>query len=210
MSNILSSIAEELSNRFLRLDPDTLERFVDLDGKVICIHIKSTSFKLYIRPFGGGFRIFEDWEGEPNVTLTGSAFAFAKLAASEGDTDLFFKRKIVMEGDSRLGQRFRRIMEEIDIDWEDIASRYIGDVAAHQMGKLARQSRQWGSDAADTLGKDFAEYFQEEQPELAKKEPVEEFMRAVDTLRADTDRLQKRLERLQQQLQQRLKEKFTP
>ncbi|HEC13751.1 MAG TPA: sterol-binding protein, partial [Acidiferrobacteraceae bacterium] len=44
----------------------------------------------------------------------------------------------------------------------------------------------------------------EEQEELAKKEPVEAFMQAVDTLRADADRLQKRVERLRGRLQEKL------
>ncbi|NOZ10802.1 MAG: Sterol-binding domain protein [Gammaproteobacteria bacterium] len=200
MSNIITSIAEELSNRLLRLDPDTLDRFADLDGKVVCIHLKDSSLKMFIRPFGGGFRITEKWDGEVDVTLTGSVFAFAKLATREGDTDLFFKREILIEGDTDLGQRFRRILERLDIDWEEVASRCVGDVAAHQMGKLTRDMRHWASDTTDTLGKDFAEYFQEEQRELAKKEPVEAFMRAVDVLRADADRLQKRIERLQEKI----------
>ena len=41
-------------------------------------------------------------------------------------------------------------------------------------------------------------YFQEEIRVLAPPVRVEEFLRAVDTLRADADRLQKRLERLEQ------------
>ncbi|HEC12570.1 MAG TPA: Sterol-binding domain protein, partial [Acidiferrobacteraceae bacterium] len=153
MTNILTSIAEELSNRLLRLDPETLERFADLDGKVVLIRLKDSSLKFYIRPFGGGFRMSHEWDKAPDVTLTGSAFAFAKLATSESDTDLFFKREILIEGDTALGRRFSHILKKLDIDWEEIASHYVGDVVAHQFGNIARDARQWTSDAAETLGK---------------------------------------------------------
>ena len=43
---------------------------------------------------------------------------------------------------------------------------------------------------------DLREYLQEESRLLAPRPQVEGFLRAVDGLRADTDRLEKRLERL--------------
>ena len=44
------------------------------------------------------------------------------------------------------------------------------------------------------------EYWQEEKPLIAKKRHVEQFNQDVDTLRADVDRMEKRLEKLAQKI----------
>jgi len=46
----------------------------------------------------------------------------------------------------------------------------------------------------------FAEYWQEEDPLIAKKRHVETFTHAVDDARDDTERLEKRLEKLNKKI----------
>ena len=45
-----------------------------------------------------------------------------------------------------------------------------------------------------------SEYWQEEMPMIAKKRHVEEFVAQVDTLRADVERAEKRLDKLLAQI----------
>jgi ubiquinone biosynthesis protein UbiJ len=52
-------------------------------------------------------------------------------------------------------------------------------------------------DAADTLEQNLTEYLLEESRLLPKRAQVEKFLAAVDTLRADSDRLVQRVQRLQ-------------
>jgi ubiquinone biosynthesis protein UbiJ len=200
MPSLLISLAEEFGNRLLRQDPDTLERLAALEGKVIALVIEDSSLKLYVRPFGGGLRLSEHAEETPDVTLAGTLPAFLRLAASRGDSAALFEGKVVLGGDSRLAQRFQRVLSRLDIDWEAWLARYTGDVAAYQLARGLRAGQRWVRGSVATLGRDAAEYFQEEQPELARPDEVAEYMDAVDGLRGDVERLEQKLRLLQERL----------
>jgi len=191
---LLQTMVEGAINRALRLDPETLRRLGELEGKLIRVDLGNgaDAFTLYIEPSSQGLRLHRESERAADVTLRGSVPVFARLARTG-----IAAGELQLSGDVELGSRFRRILEDIDPDWEEPLSRVIGDVAAHQVGRAARAAAAWSGRAARTLAQDAAEYFQEEVHLLAPRPRVEEFLQAVDRLRADADRLQKRLERLE-------------
>jgi ubiquinone biosynthesis protein UbiJ len=98
------------------------------------------------------------------------------------------------------GRAFKSLLDNLDIDWEEQLSRVVGDVAAHQVGNVVRSAMAWGKQALDTLGRDAAEYFQEESEDLVRPAEVSEFLDQVDVLRDDAERLAARVNRLEQRL----------
>ena len=191
---MLLTFVEEIINRALRLDPDTLHRLGDMDGKVICARIATAQepIEIFVLPWEAGLRLRRQIDGKPDVTVTGDVPFFARLlytrAAPTGDLEI--------SGDIELGQRFKDILDRIDIDWEEGASRYVGDVAAHTLGNVVRELHGWVRSATATIGQDISEYLQEESRTLAKRENVKRFLTQVDSLRGDVDRLDMRLQRL--------------
>lgn len=102
---------------------------------------------------------------------------------------------IKIEGDVGLGIEVGKIFSAIRWDVEDDLSRIVGDVAAYQMVQMGQEKfRQL--QAAKNLGEMLVEYWQEEQPLMAKKSSIESFNQSVDRLREDTDRLQSRVDKL--------------
>jgi len=86
------------------------------------------------------------------------------------------------------------LLKRADLDWEELLSRYTGDVIAHQIGNLARSLTRWSKDAGARLGQDLAEYLLFESALLPPRLEVETFLDAVDQLRNDVDRLAARLQ----------------
>jgi ubiquinone biosynthesis protein UbiJ len=184
---------ERSVNRVLRLDPETLRRFGEIEGKTICIDLGGEpAFTLFVTPAADGLRLRRAHDGAPDVTLRGSIPVFARLARTG-----IAVGELQISGDIELGSQFKRILEDIDPDFEEPLARVVGDVAAHQIARAARAGIRWGRHAVSTLAQDTAEYLQEESRILAPQVRVDEFMQAVDRLRADADRLQKRLEQLE-------------
>jgi ubiquinone biosynthesis accessory factor UbiJ len=103
---------------------------------------------------------------------------------------------IKIDGDSTLGMEIGKILAAIRWDVEEDLSKVVGDVAAFEVVKLSQQTMQHLQSQAKNLGEMLVEYWQEEQPLLAKKTRIEQFNQAVDQLREDTDRLQQRVEKL--------------
>lgn len=196
MTALITTLAEELGNRLLRLDADTLERLGTLHGKTISLEVQSgdaAPLRVYIFPSEAGVRLRTDCAGAPDVTIAGDTALFARLFRG-GAQPVAGELKI--SGDIELGQRFQRIIEGIDIDWEEQVAHYIGDVPAHALGNVVRDLRAWTAHAADSFGFAITEYLHEEALVLAKRPRVQVFVGAVDRLRADVDRLEQRVRRL--------------
>jgi ubiquinone biosynthesis accessory factor UbiJ len=191
------SLLETVVNRALRLDPGASARFADIKDKVIRLRITGANpVEIFVLPSETGLRLRERHEGAPDVTLTGDFPVFARFALRRVAPDVVAAGELQISGDIDLGQRFQRLLESVDIDWEEQASRVVGDVAAHQLGNALRDLRRWSRQALQTLGLDTAEYLQEESRLLPSRGRAEAFREAVEKLRVEAENLEQRFERL--------------
>ena len=200
IAQAFTAVLEDGCNRFLRLDGDTLRSLGDLDGRVFCLRVNKEGKgeqgpAMYFFPSEGGFQIRPEHDGKVDVTITGNPPAFIKLVMGEFAPSLTGSGQMQITGDLELGQRFQKILKNVDIDWEEYLSRYVGDVVAHRIGHVARQFRGWTRHVVETLRQDFAEVMTEELQVAARPEAVQSFMDRVDRVRADVDRLEKRLQK---------------
>jgi ubiquinone biosynthesis protein UbiJ len=199
----IAGVMEKAINQVLALDPDTLERMRTLQGKVIAIELQGMNINLYLIPSEQGLNVFARFEGEADTVLRGTPVAMAKMGLAREAGDVLFAGDVEITGDVELGQRFRAILDGLDIDWEEHLSHITGDIVAHKLGNLVRGVMKWGRETASTLSQDATEYFQEESRDLPNPGEVENYLKAVDTLRSDVDRLEARVSRMKGKIQER-------
>jgi len=190
-----TTLIEEAGNRLLRLDPETLRRLGDLQGRVVCIEFRDLGRKIYLHPSESGFRFATESDRSPAVTLRGTLATFGRLGLG-AETETLKAGELDIEGDAALGQRLQRIFRNLDLDWEEPLARLFGDPLGHEIGRAARAVFAWHRQAFQTFGLNATEYFQEEARLLPVRYEVEEFLSAVDVARADVDRLAARIQRL--------------
>jgi ubiquinone biosynthesis accessory factor UbiJ len=99
-------------------------------------------------------------------------------------------------GDAEVAARFRELLRLLRPDPEEELSLVIGDVPAHQLGRLARAAAEWSRRATDTAWRSGADYLAHERGDLVPRREGEPFLRGVDALREDVDRLEARLAQL--------------
>ena len=199
LPRFLAATAEDLANRVLRLDPDTLERLAAFDGKLIrlCYQPPGSGGPLswYVLPFAGGLRLRLSPPGEPDVTISGNLPAFGRMLF--GDlSPLSAPADMQIRGDIELGQRFKQVLDQVDPDWEEPLSRVLGDTLAHKAGRLLAGLQDWSRRTRGYLQADLADYLKEEAELVPRREEVERFVEQVGALRADVERLAQRLQRL--------------
>lgn len=164
-----------------------------LDGKAIALELKELPLKLYFLPQAGKLGVRASHEGKVDLTVRAPSFALLEAALKRSDTP---PRGIELNGDAETGQTFSRLLRQADLDWEELLSRYVGDIAAHQIGNLARRLLRWGQDAGERLSQDLAEFLQYESGALPPRHEVEAFLDGVDRLKNDAERLAAQFERL--------------
>jgi len=196
------ALLESALNRALRLDPEWREKLAPLTGRRIGLQLEGLGLRFVLYPHEAGIRVMGVPEGEladhADAVIRGTPLALGGMAL-EGDERALFAGEVRIEGDVELGQRFRRLLDELDLDWEEALSRLTGDAFAHHLGRTLRGLGAWGRQALETLAQDAAEYLQVESGINPTREEVEDFVREVDTLRDDVERLAARVQRLQAQ-----------
>lgn len=128
----------------------------------------------------------------PAVTITLTPGLMLRLAARDETA----WREIEATGDADFATAINHVARNLRWDVEEDLSRVFGDIAAHRMAESGRILQRWGRQALENTGRSFAEYWTEEQPLVAGRRDLEEFNRAVDELRDDVARLEKRIESL--------------
>jgi len=191
---------ETAVNTALRLDPEAFNRLTKFSDKVIAIELQGLDLTLYLLPGANGINIMSQYPAEPDTVLSGTPLAMAKMALGPDASKVLFAGEVTIRGDVETGQRFKRLLDELDIDWEELLSRYTGDIVAHKLGDLVRTTAAWGQQALNILGRDAAEYLQLEGQDLPLPATVRQFMQEVDAVRDDTARLEARVARLRQHL----------
>lgn len=198
----MSMIFEPLEaavRRALEFDPDTAERVRDLEGRVVEVVLTGVEQTVCVAIEQGEARFAWRAEREPDLRLKGSPVAFGRYLMAP-DRIGITESGIKIEGDIGLAQRFVGLLRELDIDWEEWLSRYVGDVAAYRAGRAASDFRDWAQRSAGQLRQDVTELLQEETRLLAPRERVKRLMDDIDALRSDAERLEQRVRRLEQKL----------
>ncbi len=194
-TEIAASVLQTAFNRCLAFDSLSRERFSKLQGRVIALELQGLG-TFYLQPNEQQIAMSVSTQQAADVTLSGSPFAFARMGMADDSADSFFKGDVTLTGDSALGQRFGEILKGLDVDWEEMASKVMGDVLAHKLGGVLRDGAAWSKENLQSSQQTLAEYLQEELRQLPVRDEVDEFLSGVDKLRNDVERTEARIRRL--------------
>ena len=177
-------------NHVLRGESWALERLAPFAGRTA---------RVEVLPFSASFTVRESGEIAPaapaavadlRLRLTPAAAARI-LAGDEAAYD-----QVVVEGDGEFAQAIRFVVRNARWDAEEDLSRVFGDTIAHRIVGAGRAALQLQARAATSLARNVGEYWLEEQPLIARRADVAHWVREVDLLRDDIERLAQRIERL--------------
>jgi ubiquinone biosynthesis accessory factor UbiJ len=195
---MLTATIENVLNRGLPRSPRAQQLCAELAGRRIAIEAPALA-RLLVESTGNSLRVTRGSSTAADVEIVGGPLSLLALGGSAADTPLS-GGEIEVRGNAELAEKFRELARLLAPDPEEELSLLVGDVAAHRVGRLARGALDWTRNAAATLLRDVGEYFSHERGDLVPREEGEQFLRGVDALREDLDRLEARLELLQRQL----------
>jgi ubiquinone biosynthesis protein UbiJ len=105
-------------------------------------------------------------------------------------------QQISSTGDAALLTEIFFLSRNLRWDAAEDISHFTGDIVAERLVRFAEARVQHWRGAAVNISQALAEFWTEEQPLLAKPEPVGRFIQQVDALRDDVARLEQRIQRL--------------
>ena len=159
-------------------------------GKTVRFNMPPANASLTILEDGGLAMAGETLQADASIYLSPS-LALRLLAK---DTDAMSQVRI--EGDTELAKTLAKVLQGVKWDYEEDLSKVFGDISANKASTFAKNTAREAKQQAINFAEMATEYWQEENPLIAKKRHVEDFVQKVDVLRDDVERLEKRLAKL--------------
>ncbi len=187
---MLKLLLTRLLNHLINQNSWARDQLQPFAGRTVRFIVPPLSATVTVLEDGGLAMAGETSGPEATVTIPFSV-ALRVLADDEAAATL-----ITLDGDTELAASLGKVLRNIQWEYEEDLSHLIGDAAAHQIGEFGRKAASEAKRQTLNVAQMFSEYWQEEQPLIAKKRHVENFLKDVDALREDVERLEKRLEKL--------------
>ena len=154
-------------NHLLSRQPSLRDKLRPHAGKVACLDVSLTQFKLSVATDG----LLQLAVIEPNVTITVQPANIPRILS---DMDRAFSY-VTISGDADFARTISELANELRWDLEEELAPWVGDIAAVRM----------------------AEYWLEENPTLLYRHAGDDFAAEVARLRDDVERMSKRIEQIE-------------
>jgi ubiquinone biosynthesis accessory factor UbiJ len=188
---MLTNIIANLLNRGLPRSPRAQQLCAQLKDRSVAIEIGEMA-RFHVASNGTTLNV-SSGDAAADATLAGGPLSLLALTG-ETPEGVVQRGAVTISGDAQLAQQFRELAKLLRPDLEEDLSSVLGDVPAHQLGRLVRLGAGWTRTAATTTLTNLAEYLGHERGDLVPRNEGEQFLRGVDSVREDLERLEARLE----------------
>jgi len=192
---MLTATLENVLNRGLPRSPRAQQLCAELTGRSVAVEVREIT-RLLLESTGSTLRITRG-DASADAEIVGGPFGLLALGGERPEA-VVQRGDVEIRGDAELAQKFRELVLLLRPDLEEELSGVVGDIPAHQIGRFARMARGWTHRAASTTAQNFAEYLAHERQHLVPRNEGEQFLRGVDAVREDVDRLEARIDLLAQ------------
>lgn len=188
-------------NAYLKLDPESQSRLNALEGKIISVILLPFNTVFTCTFTNSSMQLLTDDNIVPDTTIRGTPLNLAGVAIAKENRQQFFADDIEITGDTEIAQQVIALFDELEIDWEEQASRFVGDVPAYHAGRMATKLRGFAKKLSGSFTQNISEYLHEEKEWLPAREMMEDFFKDIDELRMAVDRAQAKITLLNQSIE---------
>ena len=192
--NIVIKKIENYINKILSKDEHTLHQLKKINNKVIVFKFLNTKIKLYVIPVINGLSISMTSKRKADVLINSTPSNFIKMLLSSRYNVSGTPIDMQVEGDISIANDFEKIMRNLEIDIEDPMSNLIGDTLSYQFIRIIRRIREASLKSSEIIIKDLSEYLKFEVEMLPDELLVDEFLKEVDSIRNDVERVSQRID----------------
>lgn len=178
-----------LVDQALRTDEESQKRLQAMGRRTIRLELLPLpSIGLHI---DDGKLTLESPGEEADLAVRGHLAAFVRYVLSDRADGIHLK------GEGEIAQDLRDFLAALDIDWEELLSRAVGDVPARLMMRTLEECRQVARNFGGAAESNARDYLHEESGLLPSSSELDRFVREVDRLRDDLERFEMRIDRIQ-------------
>ena len=195
---LLSSI-EAMVNKSLALDPVTIKRLSQHDGAVIQVDCIEPEFVTWLWMEKDGIRLAAYHEGSVDARISGTFVSYMELMICRR-SDFGDIAGLDTFGDKQLIDELGEIHKSMELDWEALACRYLGDVAGHGLFSGLKELSVGVRSLLQQGMKVLPGCLQDELNVLPAVTEMDSFQEELTKLKADVDQLSEKISNLDEQI----------
>ena len=208
---MLFKLINNALKKYLDSDPEIAAKLNKFKGQALLVHLTDIGKEFLVTPMQAGIEVSEHIVDEDvtdvselqiTTTIHSNIISLARMGLGAEYQSMLNSGAIQIEGDVEFANQLRSIFMQVDVDWEEVASKYVGDSVAYQVGLFVNKFKNYKKRSVDNFRLDVSEYLQEESRIVPTKVELDRFMSGVDDLDANVQRLEARIQRLMNTVEQ--------
>ncbi|QYK01062.1 ubiquinone biosynthesis accessory factor UbiJ [Shewanella psychrotolerans] len=192
---LISAGLETALQHAVKQSPEAYAKQHTLHGKVLCLQLTQLNSPIYLL-FAKEIQVFGQYDGSVNTKVDADLTTLYRLSEGANLTELIKQDKLKLEGDLNLLQSFSHFMQQIEFDFAEPLSRYIGDAPTHILLQGAKQLKQELTTVLRKSRDHIGQLTVEEYRLTPHKIEFIHFGDRIEQLKQDTDALSQRIDQL--------------
>ena len=178
---------EKVINTALKYDPGTREKLSSLHEKQLKLACQSPNISLFFNVVENHFSITGYSEKDSDVILEGKLLELIQLLIS-GD-DSLANSNVSVSGKIGVLSDYQAVFNDIDIDWEEPLSDFLGPSLGHSAANMIKAKFSWSAKTVNRAAENLPDILSEEIKVIPSKTELESFYSEVDQIHADAERV---------------------
>jgi ubiquinone biosynthesis protein UbiJ len=197
LPQLLCAVAEKTMARLIAMDPHAAGRLSRLHGKQLSFRLREWPVTLVLSASARGI-LFNQHDETTDCAIATDLASLRLLRDPSQLTRLIKADALQIDGDIQVAQQYSHFFQQLDPDWQQTLSAYVGDTAAHKIALSLKQIHQYLSNKTSALQQLGTELAQDELQLTPTATEMAQFSSAVSELAAKADVVQQQLQALQE------------
>ncbi|MDX1390946.1 MAG: SCP2 sterol-binding domain-containing protein [Rheinheimera sp.] len=197
LPQLICAVAEKLMARLIAMDPQAHARLARLGTKQLSFKLKEWPSTLVLSATAHGI-LFNNSDQPVDCAISTDLASVRLLRDPSQLTRLIKADALQIDGDIQVAQQYSRFFAELDPDWQQSLSAYVGDAPAHKISRSLQQLQRYLHEKASLLQQHTVQLAQDELALTPTALEMSQFSHAVSQLAAKVEVVQQQLNNLQE------------
>lgn len=197
LPQLLCAAAEKAVAQLIAMDPKAQGGLSRLAGKQLSFRLKEWPMTVVLSTTAQGM-LFNQHDEAVDCAIQTDIASLRLLRDPSQLTRLIKADALQIDGDIQVAQQYSAFFQQLDPDWQQTLSRYVGDALAHKIARSTQQLHQYLSNKTVAVQQLSTELLQDELQLSPGAAELAQFSAAVSLLAAKADILQQQLQHLRE------------
>jgi ubiquinone biosynthesis protein UbiJ len=188
LPQLICATLEKVLHKVVAMDPESPALLQKVQGKQLALQLQELPWRFVLSATADTLLLNQHNEKADCVIITDLA-TLQKLQDPSQLTRLIKQDKLQIEGDIQVAQQFSSMMQQLNPDWEQHLSGWLGDALAHKVATAIKQLQLYIQTQLLQMEQAAVELAQDELALSPTQAEMDQFSRDVSQLQARLEQL---------------------